>query len=88
MVGRSYNHVVCLMAMLVGVGCQETLTPQARQWLQSGYTASSSGNYRGVVQSMDAFLADTAAPSGRTKPTTCEVWPSTTWPTAPELRRT
>ncbi|MCJ7544471.1 MAG: SPOR domain-containing protein [Phycisphaerae bacterium] len=60
MVGRSYNQVAYLIAILLCVGCQETLTPQARQWLQNGYTASASGEHQTVIQSMDAFLAEHA----------------------------
>ncbi len=58
--GRSYNQVMCLTVLLGCVGCQETLSPQARQWLQNGYAASASGEHHTVVQSMDAFLADHA----------------------------
>lgn len=60
MARRSYNQVPYLIAMLICVGCQETLSPQARQWLQNGYTASASGEHQTVIQSMDAFLAEHA----------------------------
>jgi tetratricopeptide (TPR) repeat protein len=45
------------------IGCQESLTPQARQLLQNGYAASAAGNPQGVVGSMDAFLRDHARSS-------------------------
>jgi tetratricopeptide (TPR) repeat protein len=60
MVGRSYNRMLCVAALLGCVGCQGTLSPQARQWLQNGYRASAAGEHRTVIESMDAFLADYA----------------------------
>ncbi len=47
-----------MAVLLVCIGCQETLSPHARQLLQNGYTASAAGNHRTVISSMDAFLAE------------------------------
>lgn len=59
MVGRSYNQMVCLATLLLAcVGCQESLSPQAKQWLQSGYTASAAGQHQAVITNADAFLSE------------------------------
>ncbi len=63
MAPRPHRQAGCLAALLCCIGCQESLSPQARQLLQNGYAASAAGNPQGVVSSMDAFLYDHARSS-------------------------
>jgi len=60
MARRPYRQAGWLVVLLLCVGCQEALSPQARQLLQNGYAASTAGNNQTVIDSMDAFLRDNA----------------------------
>jgi tetratricopeptide (TPR) repeat protein len=63
MAPRPYSQTGCLAALLCCIGCQESLSPQARQLLQNGYAASAAEKPQEVVSSMDAFLRDHARSS-------------------------